>query len=93
MRELKHLLERARVLASGPLLTPELLFGDTSPDSPAQPLDTLGEHLAGHERDYIVRALQSQGWQIQETANLLGISRKNLWEKMKRLEIKRDGDR
>ncbi len=93
VRELKHLLERARVLASGPLLTPELLFGDTSPDSPAQPLDTLGEHLAGHERDYIVRALQSQGWQIQETANLLGISRKNLWEKMKRLEIKRDGDR
>ena len=89
VRELKHLLERARVLATGPLLTPELLFGDTSPVNAPQPLDTLGDYLAGHERDYILRALESQNWQIQETANLLGISRKNLWEKMKRLEIQR----
>jgi transcriptional regulator of acetoin/glycerol metabolism len=54
--------------------------------------DTLGDYLAGHERAYIVRALESQDWQIQETANLLGISRKNLWEKMKRLEIRRNGE-
>jgi DNA-binding NtrC family response regulator len=89
VRELKHLLERARVLATGQLLTPELLFGETSPGNRTQPVDTLGDYLAGHERDYIVRALQSQDWQIQETASLLGISRKNLWEKMKRLEIRR----
>lgn len=31
-----------------------------------------------------------QAWQIQETANLLGISRKNLWEKMKRLAIRKE---
>jgi DNA-binding NtrC family response regulator len=92
VRELKHLLERARILATGPLLTPELMFGDTSPAGGPQPLDTLGDYLAGHEREYILRALESQGWQIQETANLLGISRKNLWEKMKRLEIRRNGD-
>ncbi len=91
VRELKHLLERARVLANGPLLTPELLFGDTSTTEATPPVDTLGDYLAGHERDYILRALASQNWQIQETANLLGISRKNLWEKMKRLEIRRDG--
>jgi len=93
VRELKHLLERARVLAMGTVLTPELLFGDTSPIHPSQPHDTLGDYLAGHEREYILRALASQGWQIQETANLLGISRKNLWEKMKRLEIRREEDK
>ncbi len=87
VRELKHLLERARVLATGPVLTPESLFGDTAPSKP--PVGTLSDYLAGHERDYILRALLSQAWQIQETANLLGISRKNLWEKMKRLEIRR----
>ena len=87
VRELKHLLERARVLATGPVLTPESLFGDTAPSKP--PMGTLGDYLAGHERDYILRVLLSQAWQIQETANLLGISRKNLWEKMKRLEIRR----
>ncbi len=93
VRELKHLLERAQVLATGPLLTPELLFGDTSPANATAPRDTLGDYLAGHEREYILRALASQGWQIQETANLLGISRKNLWEKMKRLDIRRNEDR
>jgi DNA-binding NtrC family response regulator len=89
VRELKHLLERARVLVTGQLITPELLFGDTAPGTPPLPLDTLGDYLAGHERDYILRALRAQNWQIQETAVLLGISRKNLWEKMKRLEIRR----
>jgi DNA-binding NtrC family response regulator len=89
VRELKHLIERARVLATEQLLTPELLFGETTPGTPSRPLDTLGDYLAGHEREYILRALQAQKWQIQETANLLGISRKNLWEKMKRLEIRR----
>jgi DNA-binding NtrC family response regulator len=89
VRELKHLLERAQVLATAPLITPELLFGNLSTASAPQLLDTLGDYLAGHEREYIVRALESQAWQIQETANLLGISRKNLWEKMKKLDIQR----
>lgn len=89
VRELKHLLERSCVLATGPLITPELLFGELSAANTAQPLDTLGDYLAGHEREYILRALESQAWQIQETANLLGISRKNLWEKMKKLDIQR----
>jgi DNA-binding NtrC family response regulator len=87
VRELKHVLERAHVLARGALLTVGELF-DTAV-APSAPQDTLGEYLSGLERDYIVRALESQSWQIQETANLLGISRKNLWEKMKRLSIQR----
>ncbi len=88
VRELKHLLERACVLATAPLITPELLF-DTPMNLEAAPLDTLGSYLADQERSYILRTLESQTWQIQETAHLLGISRKNLWEKMKKLGIKR----
>ncbi len=87
---MKHLLERARVLATSPVLTPELLLGETAPVPAYQPRETLGGYLAGHEREYILRALESQDWQIQDTAALLGISRKNLWEKMKRLEIRRE---
>lgn len=91
VRELKHLLERACVLADGPLLTPELLFeGDANKGDAAlatTPTTTLGDHLALHEREYILRALDTRAWQIQETANLLGISRKNLWEKMKKHAI------
>jgi DNA-binding NtrC family response regulator len=92
VRELKHLLERACVLAEGPLLTPEALFG-VNPGAPdLSPAATLGDHLAVHERDYILRALESQAWQIQATASLLGISRKNLWEKMKKHAISAGAD-
>lgn len=91
VRELKHVLERACVLAEGPLLTPGFLFGDTSKSKARMPENTLGEYLADREREYILRALECQAWQIQETASLLGISRKNLWEKMKKLGIQRGG--
>ena len=87
VRELKHLLERACVLADGPVLTPELLFGDGVANTEFAPAATLGDHMARRERDYILRALDSRSWQIQETAALLGISRKNLWEKMKKYAI------
>jgi transcriptional regulator of acetoin/glycerol metabolism len=39
-----------------------------------------------------LRALDARGWQIQETAKLLGISRKNLWEKMKKHAISSAGE-
>lgn len=87
VRELKHLLERACVLAEGPLLTPEMLFGKDAANVDVAPSKTLGDHLASHERDYILRALDARDWQIQATASLLGISRKNLWEKMKKYAI------
>jgi len=87
VRELKHMLERACVLADGPLLTPELLFDDEATKSGSAPAASLGDHMAIRERDYILRALDARGWQMQETANLLGISRKNLWEKMKKYAI------
>jgi transcriptional regulator with PAS, ATPase and Fis domain len=91
VRELKHVLERACVLAEGSLLTPGFLFGETSSGKRGTPENTLGDYLVDREREYIVRALESQAWQIQETAGLLGISRKNLWEKMKKLGIQRAG--
>ena len=61
VRELKHLLERARVLATGSLITPESLFGEAMPVEVPQLQDTLGDYLSGHERDYILRALESPG--------------------------------
>jgi transcriptional regulator of acetoin/glycerol metabolism len=41
------------------------------------------------ERDHIVRMLETHGWRMTETAHTLGISRKTLWQKMKRMEIHR----
>jgi DNA-binding NtrC family response regulator len=91
-RELKHVIERACVLAQGPVISPDLLFDGASSTSAKPPDVPLEDWLADKERDYILRALAAQGWRIQDTAKLLGISRKNLWEKMKKLEISKTGE-
>lgn len=41
------------------------------------------------ERTAILEALVRNDWAISKTAQTLGISRKNLWEKMRRLHIER----
>jgi len=89
VRELQHCLERASVLSLAPLLNAESLFGADGPipaegDALRQP---LSDHLQECERAYIRRALTECGGRIADTAALLGISRKNLWEKMRKLEM------
>jgi DNA-binding NtrC family response regulator len=89
VRELQHCLERACVLSLTPLLTVEGLFGAGGPTAVAE--DSLRQPLSGHlqdcERAYIRRALTECDGRIADTAALLGISRKNLWEKMRKLEM------
>mgnify|MGYP000994402835 CR=1 FL=1 len=89
VRELLHCLERACVLSLAPQLTADMLFENGSlntTDDDALRLP-LSDHLQDCERAYIRRALAECGGRIAETASLLGISRKNLWEKMRKLEI------
>ncbi|MEI7613601.1 MAG: helix-turn-helix domain-containing protein, partial [Betaproteobacteria bacterium] len=50
-------------------------------------------YLESCERDYIRRALDGCGGRIMETATLLGISRKNLWQKMRKLGFSHADDR
>jgi DNA-binding NtrC family response regulator len=94
VRELKHCLERACVLfPSGPL-TDKMLFGDMPPaplSATASPTITLSGYLEVHEREYIEQALLNNAGRIADTAAALGISRKNLWEKMKRLGFQEKG--
>jgi DNA-binding NtrC family response regulator len=89
VRELQHCLERACVLSLSPVLNVESLFGanGSSPleaDALRQP---LSDHLQDCERAYIRKALAECDGRIADTAALLGISRKNLWEKMRKLEM------
>jgi len=89
VRELQHCLERACVLSLTPLLNAESLFAAGGP--PAATEDALRQPLSDHlqdcERAYIRRALNECDGRIADTAALLGISRKNLWEKMRKLEM------
>ena len=89
VRQLRHVIERARVLARQPIISPELLFEESTPKVGDTPDLALGDWIANQERAYIQRALEANDWRVQDTARLLCISRKTLWEKMKRLEIQR----
>jgi DNA-binding NtrC family response regulator len=94
---LRHCIERACILSSAPTLEPADLF-ESWPENAleqARAADTLDQYIRDCERGYIQQALQRCQGQIGNTAAHLGISRKNLWEKMKRLQIQSrasDGD-
>ncbi|WP_298830565.1 sigma-54 dependent transcriptional regulator [uncultured Piscinibacter sp.] len=89
LRELRHCIERACILSGDTTLEPSALF-ESWPEGAAgqaHAAGTLEQYIRDCERGYIQQALERCQGQIGNTAAHLGISRKNLWEKMKRLQI------
>jgi two-component system, NtrC family, response regulator AtoC len=85
IRELKNIVERVSVLSKDTVINltemPLDICGsvfETADDSL-----NLAENLFRIEKLYISKALSETGGNKTEAAKLLGISRKNLWEKMK----------
>ncbi len=89
IRELKHCIERACILADRSQLGPEILSGDSPHADPATSVsgDTLIAHLNACEKHYIEQVLANHAWRVGDTADSLGISRKTLWEKMRKHDI------
>lgn len=93
VRELRAYLEQAVIMSDeGVLAIPVSAGPGTNPGSVASggdapgllPLHTVVEEA---ERAHIRKALNQCESSVGKTADLLGISRKTLWEKMKRLAI------
>lgn len=86
VRELKNIIEQVSVLAAGPVIGPADLPVEVQPclEADEAAVRPLGEAVAGAERQCILRGLARCGGNRSQTAALLGISRKNLWEKMRR---------
>lgn len=95
IRELKHCVERACILAERPQLGPEALLGDvpSHPDGADVSGETLIAYLDACEKRHIERMLAAHTWRVGETAEALGISRKNLWEKMRKHAIAQPAER
>jgi DNA-binding NtrC family response regulator len=89
VRELKHAVERACILSSNPLLEAEAFFSEAFGDSQrGQPIsEPLADYLKACERDYLLMTLERHNNHMTHTAEALGITRKTLWEKLKRLNI------
>ncbi|MFN3986050.1 MAG: sigma-54-dependent transcriptional regulator [Rhodocyclaceae bacterium] len=101
VRELKHAIERACILAATPLLHLEDLLTDTAPDTSSEPSASsplnaprppadyhLNDYLQRCERNFIDEALRAHDGRMTETARALGVSRKGLWEKLRRLGLR-----
>lgn len=87
LRELANSVERACILSPQEILGPRE-FGAPSGENITPCCEMkLRDSMNEHERNYLLEKLKSHQWRISETASCLGISRKNLWEKMKRHEI------
>src|SRR5262249_10065563 len=90
VRELKNLIERLVIICPQQRiephpLPPELFRG--APESPQQPYATLHEARAAYERDFILRKLEENQWNMTRTASALGLERSHLYRKMKSLGI------
>ena len=86
LRELKNCVERACIMTSDRVLGAEAFFEEGLVQLPAELCGaTLSMHMAHVERDYLLRALVRSENHMGNAAKELGISRKNLWEKMRKL--------
>ena len=87
VRELEHSIERAIALAGGSdvLRREHILGAKPVPERKPAPgrVCTLGEAVTESEKSAIRAALEHTRGRKAEAAQVLGISRKNLWEKMK----------
>ncbi len=96
LRELKHSIERACILSPQNALEPDAFFDDGSTgQQPGKEINnggiagdsSLSAYLHDCERKFILQTLERNQWHFGHTSASLGISRKNLWEKMKKLGI------
>ena len=95
VRELENAVQRAMALAG---TSPDLRGEDLLPPDPRwrgavevpEPLRPLKEVLRDTEAVHIQRALELTGGHRSQTAELLGISRKMLWEKLKDLDLDKE---
>ena len=94
VRELRNVIERAVVFCRGPRVTPEHLPsalrdgpGPAPAPAPAGRAEPLRRAVERAESDTIRAALEATGGRRNEAAEILGISRKTLWEKIKAYDL------
>ncbi len=94
VRELENVVERAIIMARGPIVVPEDI--ELTAQEKKQPIpwqNTIEQNLplkkivADVERQVILKALQDHDWCRTTVARALGINRRSLYAKMKELGI------
>ncbi len=89
VRELKNLVERLVIMCPQPRiephhLPPELFRGAVGPQ---RAYASLQEARAAYEREFILRKLEENQWNMTRTALALGLERSHLYRKMRSLGL------
>jgi two-component system nitrogen regulation response regulator NtrX len=95
VRELKNLIERLVIMAPGPRIEPHHLPPEVfrgAARSPLQPYATLHEAREAYEREFILRKLEENQWNMTKTAAAVGLERSHLYRKMKALGISAESE-
>src|SRR5262249_28611970 len=98
VRELEHAVKQALVLAGGGEidlhhLPQDVRGAEPAADKTTERLRPLAVALGEYEREYLLRALEANGWSRVRTAEVLGISTKSLWEKLRHHGIQKPDTR
>jgi DNA-binding NtrC family response regulator len=87
-RELRNVIERAMVVTKGRMI----LEADLSlPQAPGVPLpNNRGKSLSDMEKEHILQVLLNNRWNIIRSAQILGIDRVTLYNKIRKYELKKE---
>jgi two-component system nitrogen regulation response regulator NtrX len=90
VRELKNLVERLVIMCPAQRiephhLPPEIFRGASK--SPQKPYESLQEARSAYEREFVLRKLEENRWNMTKAAQALGLERSHLYRKMRSLGI------
>ena len=91
VRELQYAVERAVVLARGPVLEADDFEAPAPAGAPAPVAATLDAHLEGKSRAYLVETLDRLGWNKSRAAQALGMDRTTLHRMLRKFQLERGG--
>jgi DNA-binding NtrC family response regulator len=97
VRELRNVLERGAVVARGPVIELSDLGLAPPAESTAEvprtgTVSSPDESLDAVERRHIAAVLAHTGFNVSQSARVLGVDRVTLYNKMRKFGLKRDGD-
>ena len=88
IRELKNVLERLVIMTPSKTIAAADMFMPESPGSDYFSFSTLRDARDAFEKDFIIKKLDENAWNISKTAEVLDMERSNLHRKIKAYDIK-----
>jgi len=88
IRELRNVIERLVIMTPSDTITPKNFIIGESARSDYFSIQTLREARDLFEKDFIMKKLEENNWNVSKTAEVLDIERSNLHRKIKTYDIK-----